>query len=64
MTSLPFTKGDRVVVEDLAGTFHAPAEIRNLYIGKDGVPRLNLFFLNGGAPPELIAAAGLAAADV
>jgi hypothetical protein len=64
MTSLPFTKGDRVVVEDLAGTFHIPAEIRNLYIGKDGVPRLNLFFLNGGAPAELIAAAGLGAADL
>jgi hypothetical protein len=64
MTSLPLSKGDRVVVEDLAGTFHASAEIRNLYIGKDGVPRLNLFFLNGGAPPALIAAAGLGAGDV
>jgi len=64
MTSLPLSKGDRVVVEDLAGTFHAPAEIRNLYIGKDGVPRLNLFFLNGGAPAALIAAAGLGATDL
>jgi hypothetical protein len=60
MTSLPLAKGEQVMVEDLAGTFHVAAEIRNLYIGKDGVPRLNLFFLNGGAPPALIAAAGLA----
>ena len=64
MTSLPLSKGDRVMVEDLAGTFHAAAEIRNLFIGKDGVPRLNLFFLNGDAPAALIAAAGLGATDL
>jgi hypothetical protein len=64
MTSLPLSKGERVVVEDLAGSFRANAEIANLYIGKDGVPRLNLHFLNGGAPEALIAAAGLSTADV
>ena len=64
MTGLPVSKGERVIVEDLAGTFHAPAEIRNLYIGKDGVPRLNLFFLNGGTPEALIAAAGIGSSDV
>ena len=64
MTGLPLSKGERVMVEDLAGTFQAPAEIRNLYIGKDGVPRLNLFFVSGDAPEALIAAAGLGTTDV
>jgi hypothetical protein len=64
MTGLPVSKGERVVVEDLAGSFRANAEIANVYIGKDGVPRLNLHFLNGGAPAALIAAAGLSTADV
>ena len=63
MTGLPVSKGERVMVEDLAGTFHAAAEIRSLYIGKDGVPRLNLFFLNGGAPEALLVAAGLGMSD-
>ena len=63
MTGLPVAKGERILVEDLAGTFQAPVEIRNLFIGKDGVPRLNLFFLNGGAPDALLAAAGLGASD-
>ena len=64
MTGLPVSKGQRVMVEDLAGTFQAAAEIRNLFIGKDGVPRLNLFFLGGNAPEALIAAAGLGSSDV
>lgn len=64
MTGLPVSKGERIMVEDLAGTFHARAEIRSLYIGKDGVPRLNLLFLNGGAPEGLIAAAGLGSSDL
>jgi hypothetical protein len=63
MTSLPLSKGEQVVVEDLARTFRANAQIANLFIGKDGVPRLNLHFLNGGAPTALLTAAGLSAAD-
>jgi hypothetical protein len=64
MTSLPLSKGEHVVVEDLARTFRASAQIASLFIGKDGVPRLNLQFLNGGAPAALIAAAGLANGEV
>jgi hypothetical protein len=64
LSSLPLAKGEHVMLEDLAGTFKAPAEIRNLYIGKDGVPRLNLHFLDGGAPSALMAAAGLSASDL
>jgi PilZ domain len=64
MTTLPFTKGERVEVQDLAGTFTAQAEITNAYVAKDGVSRLNLHFLNEGAAASLIAAAGLSATDV
>lgn len=63
MTSLPLAKGERVVVEDLARTFRVSAEIASLFIGKDGVPRLNLHFLNGDAPPALLTAAGLSTTD-
>lgn len=64
MTTLPLAKGERVEVQDLAGTFTAHAEVTNVFVGKDGVSRLNLHFLNEGAASALIAAAGLSAADV
>jgi len=63
MTSLPLAKGEKVVVEDLSRSFRATAEIASLFIGKDGVPRLNLHFLNGGAPAGLLAAAGVPTGD-
>jgi len=43
-------------VEELQGTFHTRAEIRNIYIGKDNIPRLNLRFLDADAPDRLILA--------
>jgi hypothetical protein len=55
LTSLPVVKGDIVVVEEVAGPFRTRAEIRNLYIGKDKVPRLCLKFLDDEAPDRLIA---------
>ena len=55
LTSLPVVKGDIVVVEEVGGPFKTRAEIRNIYIGKDKVPRLNLKFLDGEAPDRLIA---------
>jgi hypothetical protein len=64
MTTLVFNKGERVEVQDLGGTFTALAEVTNSYVGKDGVSRLNLHFLNEGAAASLIAAAGLSATDV
>ena len=59
MTSLPVEKGEILLVEDAAGRFSLRAEIRNVFIGKDGVPRLNLRFIDGQAPDGLIQTAGL-----
>lgn len=55
LTSLPVAKGDIIVVEELGGPFRTRAAIRNVYIGKDRIPRLNLQFLDGEAPDRLIA---------
>ena len=55
LTSLPVVKGEIVLVEEVGGPFRTRAEIRNIYIGKDQVPRLNLKFLDAEAPDRLIA---------
>ena len=54
MTSLPLTKGEIVMLEELGGTFRTRAEICNVYIGEDRVPRLNLHFLDAEAPDRLV----------
>lgn len=46
LTSLPVSRGDIVLVEDLQGILRTRAEVRGLFIGKDNVPRLNLRFLD------------------
>jgi len=55
LTSLPVAKGDIIIVEEVDGPFRTRAEIRNIYIGKDKIPRLNLKFLDSEAPDRLIA---------
>ena len=62
-TSMAVSKGEILFVEDLKGSYSTRAQIQNVFIGKDGVPRLNLRFLNGGAPDRLIQAAGFTEAD-
>jgi hypothetical protein len=62
-TGMAVSKGEIVFVEDPKGSFSTRAQIQHLFIGKDGIPRLNLRFLNGGAPERLILAAGLTEAD-
>jgi len=52
-TSLPVAKGDVVLVEE-AGGFKTRAEIRNVSIGPDGCPRLNLLFLDEQTPERLL----------
>ena len=56
MTTMPVAKGEIVVVEEMGGDFRTRAEIRNVYIGQDRVPRLNLRFLDLEAPERLVAA--------
>jgi PilZ domain len=55
LTTLPVAKGEIIIVEEVGGPFRTRAEIKNIYIGKDKIPRLNLQFLDGEAPDRLIA---------
>jgi len=55
MTTLPVAKGEILLVEELDGPFKTRAEICNVYIGEDRIPRLNLHFLDSEAPDRLLA---------
>ena len=54
-TGMAVSKGEVLMVEEVSGPFRTRAEIRNLYIGKDGIPRLNLSFLDGIFPERSLA---------
>jgi hypothetical protein len=43
-----------VAVSESAGRYKSRAEIRNVTIGADGSVRLNLLFLDGPVPDELL----------
>ena len=55
MTSLAVSKGETIEVEEVGGDYRTQAEIRNVYIGADGIPRLNLRFVEQ-APERLVSA--------
>jgi len=55
-TSLPLTRGDTVTVSEVNGSFESQAEVANVYIGKDNVPRLNLKFIDQSAPDRFLSA--------
>jgi len=57
-TGMAVSKGEVLMVEEVSGPFRTRAEIRNLYIGKDGIPRLNLTFLDGILPDRILASFG------
>jgi len=48
--------GDVVMVQEVGGDFRTRAEVRNVYVGPDHVPRLCLHFLDAEAPPRLVSA--------
>jgi serine/threonine protein kinase len=52
MTSL--TVGDIVHLEEVGGPFKTRAEVRGLYVGRDGIRRLNLRFVDSPAPDYLV----------
>lgn len=56
MTTMSVAKGEILLVEELGGNFRTRAEICNVYIGTDKVPRLNLRFLDAEPPDRLIRA--------
>lgn len=53
-TSLPLAKGDMVRIEEVGGDYKTRAEVRNVSIGPDNHPRLNLLFLDEPAPERLL----------
>jgi len=53
-TALPVAKGEMVLVNECAGRYRSRAEIRNVNIGADGAVRLNLLFLDGPVPDEML----------
>jgi hypothetical protein len=55
LTSLPVAKGEVVEIEEVGGTFYTRAEVRNIFIAADRIPRLNVRFLDRTAPDHLIA---------
>ena len=47
--------GTILLVEEMGGSFRTRAEICNVYVGADRIPRLNLHFLDTEAPDRLVA---------
>jgi hypothetical protein len=60
-STLPVVKGAVLQVDEVDGDFKTRAEVRNISIGTDGHPRLNLFFLDRPAPERLLP--GIAAGE-
>jgi len=54
LTSMAVGKGEVLMVEEIDGPFRTRAEVRNIFIGADSIPRLNLQFLDGEAPERLV----------
>jgi hypothetical protein len=53
-SSLPVSKDEILLVEELGGPFRTRARISHIYIGHDNIPRINLDFLDGEAPDRLV----------
>jgi serine/threonine protein kinase len=54
MTAMPIEKGAILSFEEVGGSFKTRAEVRNAYVGKDKIRRLNLQFLDREAPDRLV----------
>jgi hypothetical protein len=57
-TTLPVVKGAILNVEEIGGDYKTRAEVRNISIGPDGHPRLNLLFLDAPTPERLLPGIG------
>jgi hypothetical protein len=53
LTSMPVGKGDVLWVEEVDGDFRTRATVKNIYVGADSIPRLNLHF-DTEAPDRLV----------
>ena len=56
--TLPVVKGAILQVQEIDGDFKTRAEVRNISIGPDGHPRLNLLFLDSSAPERMLPGVG------
>jgi hypothetical protein len=54
LTSRDLAKGDVIVLHEVGGSFETRAEIKELNVGKDGIRRLNVRFLDGRSPDHLV----------
>jgi serine/threonine protein kinase len=55
MTSMhAIAAGDIVQLQEIGGNFQTRAEVRNTYVGRDNIRRLNLLFVDGRAPDRLV----------
>ncbi len=52
--TLPVVKGALLQVQEIDGDFKTRAEVRNISIGADGHPCLNLLFLDASAPERML----------
>jgi hypothetical protein len=54
LTARDLAKGDVIVLHEVGGNFETRAEVRELNLGKDGIRRLNVRFLDGRSPDHLV----------
>jgi len=54
LTARVLAKGDVVVLREVGGPFETRAEVRDTKVGKDGIRRLRVRFLDGRSPSHLV----------
>lgn len=54
LTASDLSKGDVIVLHEVGGGFETRAEVRDMNVGKDGIRRLNVRFLDGRSPDHLV----------
>jgi hypothetical protein len=62
-TSLSLARGDVIWVAETGGPFRTRAEVRNLTLGRDGVARANVMFLDAQTPERILAGSADSAAN-
>jgi hypothetical protein len=54
LTASELSRGDVVMLHEVGGSFETRAEVRDLHVGKDGIRRLSVRFLDGRSPDHLV----------
>lgn len=53
-TTLSLARGDVVWIAEAGGPFRTRAEVRNVAVGRDGIARVNVMFLDAQAPVRML----------